>query len=384
MPHLRELPSPLAINMWDFTWLTRHYATDPLGDWDRALDELVDRGYNALRIDCFPQLVAAGPDGQRPETSTFSPKKLGFAVWGNAWTTTVNPRQDLLDFLGKCRDREVFVGLSTWFWEDADKRNTRIQGLAEFVRVWDETLRFLADHNALNNVVYVDLLNEYPYWHGFTWLTKMLETMSEPVVPGGGFNLRQRDFHRQFIYDALDQLRGRWPTLDFLASQTHNWQEHADMDYRHFSLIDSHIWFVHHPDFGGATGYNAEIHPMERDAKWAEVHAAMKAMWTGRRTEFIDWMDGRLAEMAAVAGKFNLPLGNTEGWGAINWCDHPAFDWDLIKDAGEICAHLGAKHGFAFNCTSNFNHPYFGLWQDIAWHRKVTGIIKQPAAYGGV
>ena len=51
-----------------------------------------------------------------------------------------------------------------------------------------------------------------------------------------------------------------------------------------------------------------------------------------------------------------------------------------IKQAGEIGARLGAKYGYAFNCTSNFSQPNFGgMWEDIEYHKRVTGIIRAGA-----
>src|ERR1700709_2850137 len=54
-------PRPLAIAMWDFSWLERRWPGGGYENWNRALDELVERGYNAVRIDAFPHLVSAGP-----------------------------------------------------------------------------------------------------------------------------------------------------------------------------------------------------------------------------------------------------------------------------------------------------------------------------------
>src|SRR5512145_2298206 len=58
-----QVKEPAAIAMWDFSWLLRHHPAGEFWDWSRVLDELVDRGYNAVRIDMFPALVAARPDG---------------------------------------------------------------------------------------------------------------------------------------------------------------------------------------------------------------------------------------------------------------------------------------------------------------------------------
>jgi hypothetical protein len=45
--------------MWDFSWLERRWPGAGYEDWSQALDELVERGYEAVRIDAYPHLVAA-------------------------------------------------------------------------------------------------------------------------------------------------------------------------------------------------------------------------------------------------------------------------------------------------------------------------------------
>jgi hypothetical protein len=41
---------PRAITMLEFSWIERRWAGAGYEDWDRALDELKERGYNAVRI----------------------------------------------------------------------------------------------------------------------------------------------------------------------------------------------------------------------------------------------------------------------------------------------------------------------------------------------
>ena len=50
----------------------------------------------------------------------------------------------------------------------------------------------------------------------------------------------------------------------------------------------------------------------------------------------------------------------------------------MIKHAGLVSAKLAADNGYAFICSCNFCHPHFcGIWDDIAWHREITDIIKR-------
>lgn len=61
---LREIQRPLAITMWDFSWLERRWPGAGYEDWDLVLDELIRRGYDAVRIDAYPHLVSANPSAR--------------------------------------------------------------------------------------------------------------------------------------------------------------------------------------------------------------------------------------------------------------------------------------------------------------------------------
>jgi hypothetical protein len=50
----QNLTRPIAIAMWDFSWLERRWPGAGYENWSVALDELVERGYDAVRIDAYP------------------------------------------------------------------------------------------------------------------------------------------------------------------------------------------------------------------------------------------------------------------------------------------------------------------------------------------
>ena len=163
-----RLTRPAAIAMWDFSWLLRHYATGEFENWDTVLDGLVKRGYNAIRFDVFPALVAPDPEGRVIEEHQFPKSDWKPTMWGGQYSTTIQPRRALKEFIPRCLDRGLLLGLSTWFFGNGVER---IEGADGFVRAWDQTLTFLKDNDLLHNIYYVDLLNEYPLFHGFSWLT---------------------------------------------------------------------------------------------------------------------------------------------------------------------------------------------------------------------
>src|SRR3954453_15607691 len=96
---LRNLQRPLAITMWDFSWLERRWPGAGYEDWDQALDELAERGYDAVRIDAFPHLVSADPEKEWDILPTWNQTS-----WGAQSLTRVRVIPALIEFIGKCRD----------------------------------------------------------------------------------------------------------------------------------------------------------------------------------------------------------------------------------------------------------------------------------------
>ena len=87
---------PRAIAMWDFSWLERRWPGAGYEDWDVVLDELLERGYNAIRIDAYPHLVAEGP------TKKWILKEVwNQQVWGSPDLNEVQIQPNLNQFLLK-------------------------------------------------------------------------------------------------------------------------------------------------------------------------------------------------------------------------------------------------------------------------------------------
>lgn len=383
---------PLAIAMWDFSWLLRHYEGGGFEDWDKVLSELARRGYNAIRMDCFPHLVAADNEGKIVEEFYYPKKNWKPALWGNDASIYVRPREALLKFLPLCKKHGIYVGLSTWFREDASSRHDMPQGVEGFTRVWTETIDFLTENGLMDNVIYVDMLNEYPLFHGFVWLSKKLdrelvnvpdesvkdyERLLQELPKSKTYNLAQKVFYRDFATNSIKKMKEKYPQLEytFCVSENDNapW---TDLDFSEFGLLDSHVWFVHNGLISDSTGYWEMMG--DNDMNYAKIYKAMKARWAEKKDELITWMDSRIALAADYGKKFSIPVGNTEGWGPIGWMDNPNLDWEWVKETAEICARLGAKHNYMFNCTSNFIHPQFpGYWNDVKWHRRVNSIIRK-------
>ena len=379
----------LAIAMWDFSWILRHHRYGEFENWDQVLEGLARRGYNAIRIDAMPQFIASYPDGTIQDE--FKCIKDGWtpALWGNDYTTTIHPREALLEFLPKCREYGIRVGLATWFLRHGTGREDVFMEEGGLYRAWLETLQFLDSNGLLEGILYVDLLNEYPFWHGYDWLKKGLDDRSDirifklnnpdAHVPefdptkNEKFNPLQKSFYIEFANNLITKLKSHFPDLDFYVSLDSG-MTLKDMDLSKFSALDYHIWFAHHGSIPGLS----EIGSRDQTLDLKGIYHNLLVYWNENRQELIRWMDSRLKTISEKAADHGIPCGNTEGWGPISWFDHPELDWEWVKTSAEICIDLAMQHdNYKFLCTSNFTHPQFrGMWNEVEWHQKMTRLIK--------
>jgi len=381
---LSDLKNPLAIAMWDYSWILRHHRYGEFEDWDKVLNELSIRGYNAIRIDAMPQFVAADSDGKIESVFKSTKKDWKPALWGNDYTMSFSPREALLEFLPKCKKYGIKVGLATWFLRHGTERKDIFMEEGALLRAWDETLGFLHDNDLLDNVIYIDLLNEYPNWHGYDWLKNELNKRSDikqfkldnpdanvPDFDAGNItgNPLKQQCYNDFINTTIKTLKGKYPYLDFFASLDSGMSLDR-IDLTNFEALDYHVWFAHTSEIPGLN----EISTRDQTLDLRKIYSDLLDYWSKNKSSLIEWMDGRITAISNTASQNNIVCGNTEGWGPIFWFDHPDLNWRWVKESAEICVDLALKHdNYKFICTSNFTHPQFkGMWEDVKWHNQIT------------
>ncbi|MGC2638445.1 MAG: cellulase-like family protein [Acidobacteriaceae bacterium] len=357
---------PRAITMWEFSWIERRWAGAGFEDWDRALDELCERGYNAVRIDPFPHLTGADP--QKTDiykTWTLWPE-WSTQDWGSPDVNRVVLLPALFEFLTKCRQRGVMAGLSTWFRKDeADTRMT-ITSPEIMAAHWIRTLGLIEKAGLLDTILYTDLCNEWP---GEDWAPFM-----KPLSYGDW----DQPASLAWMQKAVALVRERYPQMPLLfsvaAGDTAAFGQH---DLSYFDLLDPHLWMAQSRggEFYKLTGYNYERFDNKGytnlSLKAAETYRARPQYWQDGLTQAID-------AFAGVSRQIKMPLITTECWGVVDYKDWPLLEWDWVQ---ELCV-LGAEHAAATGrwlamASSNFCEPQFvGMWRDKLWHQRVTAAIK--------
>jgi Sugar-binding cellulase-like len=352
---------PRAITMWEFSWIERRWPGAGYEDWDQALDELVARGYNAVRIDPFPHLLAADPNKTwtlRPEWNT--------QLWGSPDVNRIVLLPALFDFLAKCRERGIMVGLSTWYRQDeADTRMT-ITGPEVMAANWIKTLDLIAQAGHLDIILYTDLCNEWP---GEDWAPFV-----KPLTYGDWNKPQSLDY----MHKAVALVRAKYPQIPLLFSCAEDEPEKfLAHDLSDFDLLDSRIWMVQQND---AEFYNLTDYHYERfDAKgYTNLSLKAETTYRARPEHWQKLLVEAIDRHAAVSRKMKMPLVTTECWGIVDYKDWPLLRWDWVMD---LCA-LGAQHAASSGqwlaiATSNFCGPQFvGMWRDKTWHQQLTHAIK--------
>jgi len=383
-----DLNKPLAIAMWDYSWILRHHRYGDFENWDQVLNELSIGGYNAIRIDAMPQYVATDTDGTA-ESSFMSTKKGWIpSLWGNDYTMHFNPREALLEFLPKCKEYGIRVGLASWFVRHGTKRKDIFMEEGGLLRAWDETLTFLEKNALLDNIIYVDILNEYPFWHGYDWLKNELNKRSDMKqfkldnpnanVPDVDIdkleeNPLKKEFYNAFLNTTISTLKKKYSQLDFFASLDSGMQL-DQISLSNFDALDYHVWFAHTGKIPGLS----DISSRDQTLDLRNIYTKTLDYWKENKNLLLSWMDGRITAISKAAAQNKIVCGNTEGWGPIFWYDHPTLDWQWVKETADVCVDMALKHNnYKFICTSNFTHPQFkGIWEDVSWHNQITSRIK--------
>jgi hypothetical protein len=358
--------SPLAIAMWDFSWLERRWPGAGYEDWDRVLGELRERGYDAVRIDPYPHLLAAAPDREWTLLPCWNQQD-----WGAPARIRLTVREPLLEFLRSCRRHGVQVALSTWFRQDADDVRLQIRTPQDHAAVWRATLGLLERAGLLDrNILYVDLCNEFPLpdWAPFL-----------PRGADGGPLRRASAEGTAWMREAIAALRAEYRGLPYCFSITSEYDTLETQDVSFMDVLEPHLWMTHFTDFYQRVGYRFErFAPTGYEnlvAHGEELYRSDPAHWQGRLREGVR----RIAAWGQRAGK---PLITTEGWGVVDYKDWPLLDWGWVKELCAVGVETAAATGqWVCLATSNFCGPQFvGMWRDVAWHRAQTERIHRAQA----
>lgn len=341
--------------MWDFSWLERRWPGAGYEDWDAVLDQLVERGYNAVRIDSYPHLIAAGAERVWELLPCWSTQD-----WGSPAKNRVRVQPALNRFIRKCGDRGLRVALSTWFRQDTNNTRMQIKNPQDHGRIWSETLASIEAAGLLPHILYVDLCNEFPL------------DIWAPFLPTG--MLRASSQGTNWMRRTVETVRKRYPELDYTFSITSEWETWREQDVSMLDFLELHIWMASSSDFYKEVGYDYEKFSPEG---YEHLVDRAKPLYESKPAYWRQKLKDRILLAAEWSRIAKLPLITTECWSLVDYKDWPLLEWDWLKELCEIGVRSAAETGrWVSMATSNFCGPQFaGMWRDVEWHRRLTEVI---------
>ncbi|MDX2185317.1 MAG: cellulase-like family protein [Opitutaceae bacterium] len=361
-------PAPLAISMWDFSWLERRWPGAGYEDWAVALDELAERGYNAVRIDAYPHLVGSDPEREWTLVPVWDQND-----WGSPGVLEVRVQPLLNQFIAVCRERGIKVGLSSWFRDDLSHARLRLTTAEAMADAWARTLRTIAAAGLLDSVLYVDLCNEWPGTHWSPFFRN-----DPPECTWGWWHT---ETSMRWMKRSIELLRAEFPDLPLLYSFDGMDDDlYRNHDLSHTDLIEHHCWMAKENDgeFAKTIGYDYNGFSPKGYIAIAENASRV---YRERASYWRNLLTTRIASLASASRDVGLPLGTTECWGIVDYKDWPRLDWGWVKELCELGTLTAVQTGrWAIVATSNFCGPQFrGMWRDVEWHRRLTTQIKAGA-----
>jgi hypothetical protein len=360
---LTDLAHPLAITMWDFSWLERRWIGGGYEDWGRALDGLRERGYDAVRIDVFPHLLAEDPEREWDLVPVWTEHD-----WGAPAPVRVEPiRAALIEFIGACRDRDLKVGLSSWYREDTADVRMRYDTPAKQGASWIAVLDTIVDAGLGEQILYVDLANEWPI------------PLFNPYAfaDGTASELVSRSTLGTWMDEAIAAVRAKHPDFDYCFSFATELTTLADQDLKSFDVLEPHLWMttLETSDFYDRIGYDLFASHNDRNS-YLQLQRA-EAEYRRDPSHWQQALADSIHRTAAWSRLTGIPLITTECWSIINWKDWPGLDWGWVKELNEFGVQTAVQTGrWAAIASSNFCGPqYRGMWEDLGWHRRITDAI---------
>jgi hypothetical protein len=368
---LREALTPrrLTLAMWDQCYALRHLPGGSFENYDRVLDEAVERGYNTLRLDPMPQWV----DLAQPEKILHWPDPhQPFMPWN--WNTAVSGPvgQWMIEFMEKLLARDLYYTLSAWWFcrEDQGPTPRRIPKThVEAAEMWCDTLAQYRQRFSFNRLVYVDLANEVPYF-----LPGFLDSLKQATGAGWEvprFSTEQFAFLAHDLNAAVALLAREFPELRFTASI------HGDLRWLEvpleFDCLDVHFYADADSRWTKRTRFHEYMNILFTEDHWhaefsdrcTKTHAAIAPMLRARQR-------AKLAVFSAWAKERGMPLTTSESWSSWFYFDSPGLDWGWLLDWASWSVADALEFEMWGWTPHNYCQPQFANWRDVAWHQKLT------------
>ena len=360
----------LAITCWDYAWpLGRDYGTVP-GAVEARLDEAVARGFNAVRLDPYPHLVATPANSvhlDRCEILTEPDPRRGLP--GGAHTVPI--RKALRRVLDAAAERDLALWFSGFFVPDSRARRSFVRRPGDFVDVWAETLDLVDRWGHLDRVVAVDFCHHFPFppWsHGA--LRRVFGQAPHRSLPDRWRPEQEAEVER-YLLEVPRALRAHFPNLRVGLSAAAGHSEYLrQLDTSELDFLDFGLWLDDDPRFRLATGADLPV-PGLLGRRLGPLRGALLSAtgehWRGRVYDLLNrrLAFARIRRLQPVLGEgWLLPAASPEQWPAA---------WARFSEALVARAVADGVQALTPTSLATPNHPW--LWDESDWLAHLNHLI---------
>jgi len=357
--------------MWDQTYLLRHVPGQAYEDFDRVLDEAIERGYNTLRLDPLPQCV----DLRTPDVEYHIPDNgLPFMPWQAGSAVDGPLARWNIEFMEKLLIRDLYYTLSAWWFCDTPyvpKAPRTPRNHVEAAEIWLTYLETWEERFGFDRMVYLDIHNEIPYF---------IPNYGEYLYTGAGiewgsgakFTPEQAQFIANDINGGLKTLRQRFPQLRFTGSI------HGDLRWLdvpvEFECLDVHFYADADPRWTSRTRFDEFISKdvFKNDSWFAEFSdrctKTIKAIGPMLRAN----QRRKVAAFAEWGERMGMPLTTSESWSSWFYFDHPDLDWGWLNEWSAWTVEDAIDCRMWGWTPHNYAQPQFANWKNAKWHRDLN------------
>lgn len=384
-------PKRLTIAMWDFSWLFMHYKGGAFENFDKVTNELLERGFNTVRIDAFPLIIGELTNDNQEITISGDPLRN----WGQSDVDRPHKViKELLEFMEIAKRKNLNVILSTWNQDCKEFRDVKkdFSTTEKYWKAWDKVLTLLDSKKLLDHVCYVDLDQEFPYFSPFNVeierLGKNKDTILKTKSVEESMNLNQNSiknsntdtykwnpsqmsYVKSLLEKSLWHFQEKFPKLRFTYSLTSYWEEIRALKIDAFDVLELHIWMTQDIRFLSRSTFDKTT--KDRGTHdYSDYMRRVNASLQSVRPMMLKGLHNRLAFAKAWSEEIGAPLTTTEAWGPWWHMDDKNLDWKWLYDWCEQGMDLAGQYGMWGATPWNYSHPYWENWKNIQWYQRVN------------
>lgn len=383
-------PSRLTIAMWDYSWLNQHYQGGYFEDFDKVTDELLERGFNTVRIEAFPFIIDKLESTNQMVTIGGNP----LATWGASDIDRKhNIVDELISFMKITKEKGLYVILSTWNPDCREFTNLHKEYANRdmYMHAWERVLDILKTNGLHDHVLYVDIDQEFP---NFSPFKNKIKELADTIKPSSEILAKELGKHNcndlkkpewnqgqmVFVHDLLQETllnyHIKYPGLRFTFSFTDHWNEFRAMNLNLLDVLELHIWMEQSERFNTRTRFN-DLERDRGDHDYKEYAERLNQTFTSIRPMLLKDLHNRLAYAKSWSEELGAPLTTTEAWGPWWHMDNKELDWKWLYDWCEEGMNLSSAYGFWGSTPWNFSHPYWNNWSNTTWYKRVNTNFKK-------